>query len=41
MKIAAGMDKLDVKADASAAVVGSNLHFNTLAKAAIMELFKR
>ena len=27
-------DKLDVKADTSAAVVGFNLHFNTLAKAA-------
>jgi hypothetical protein len=26
-------DKLDVKADTSAAVVGFNLHFNTLAKA--------
>jgi protein-L-isoaspartate(D-aspartate) O-methyltransferase len=34
-------DKLDVKADTSAAVVGFNLHFNTLAKAAIMRLFKR
>ena len=34
-------DKLDVKADTSAAVVGFNLHFNTLAKAAIMGLFKR
>ena len=34
-------DKLGVKADTSAAVVGFNLHFNTLAKAAIMGLFKR
>jgi len=34
-------DKLDVKADTSAAVVGFNLHFNTLAKADIMGLFKR
>lgn len=34
-------DKLDVGADTSAAVVGFNLHFKTLAKAAIMGLFKR
>ena len=34
-------DKLPVKADTSAAVVGFNLHFATLAKAAIMGLFKR
>ena len=34
-------DKLDVSADSSAAVVGFNLHFNTLAKAAIMGLYKR
>ena len=34
-------DKLDVKPDTSAAVVGFNLHFNTLAKAQIMGLFKR
>jgi Raf kinase inhibitor-like YbhB/YbcL family protein len=34
-------DKLDVKADTSAAVVGFNLHFNTLALAEIMGLFKR
>jgi len=38
---AVGAEKLDVKADTSAAVVGFNLHFNTLAKAAIMGLFKR
>ena len=34
-------DKLDVKPDTSAAVVGFNLHFNTLAKAQIMGLYKR
>jgi Raf kinase inhibitor-like YbhB/YbcL family protein len=34
-------DRLDVSADTSAAVVGFNLHFKTLAKAAIMGLFKR
>jgi Raf kinase inhibitor-like YbhB/YbcL family protein len=34
-------DKFDVKPDTSAAVVGFNLHFNTLAKAQIMGLFKR
>jgi Raf kinase inhibitor-like YbhB/YbcL family protein len=34
-------EKLDVTADTSAAVVGFNLHFKTLAKAAIMGLFKR
>ena len=34
-------DKLEVKADTSAAVVGFNLHFNTLARAEIMGLFKR
>ena len=34
-------DKLDVGADTSAAVVGFNLHFKTLAKAAVMGLFKR
>ena len=38
---AVGADKLPVAADTSAAVVGFNLHFNTLAKAAIMGLFKR
>jgi Raf kinase inhibitor-like YbhB/YbcL family protein len=32
---------LDVSAESSAAVVGFNLHFNTLAKTAIMGLFKR
>ena len=34
-------DKLDVKVDTSAAVVGFNLHFNRLAEAKIMGLFKR
>ncbi len=34
-------ESLDVSADTSAAVVGFNLHFKTLAKAAIMGLFKR
>ncbi|HUI12889.1 MAG TPA: YbhB/YbcL family Raf kinase inhibitor-like protein, partial [Xanthobacteraceae bacterium] len=34
-------DKLAVKSDTSAAVVGFNLHFNTLAKAELMGLFKR
>ena len=38
---AVGEAKLDVKADTSAAVIGFNLHFKTLAKAAIMGLFKR
>jgi len=38
---AVGEEKLDVKADTSAAVIGFNLHFKTLAKAAIMGLFKR
>jgi Raf kinase inhibitor-like YbhB/YbcL family protein len=34
-------DRLDVRADTSAAVVGFNLNFNTLARADIMGLFKR
>jgi Raf kinase inhibitor-like YbhB/YbcL family protein len=38
---AVSTDKLDVKAEASGAIVGFNLHFNTLAKAEIMGLFKR
>ena len=38
---AVGDDKLDVKADTSAAVIGFNLHSKTLAKAAIMGLYKR
>ena len=38
---AVSMDALPVTADTSAAVVGFYLNFNTLAKAAIMGLFKR
>ncbi|HEY1310973.1 MAG TPA: YbhB/YbcL family Raf kinase inhibitor-like protein [Pseudolabrys sp.] len=38
---AVGKEKLDVTADTSPAVVGFNLHFNTLGKAEIMGLFKR
>ena len=38
---AVAADKLPVTADTSAAVVGFNLHFNTLAKAETMGLFKR
>jgi Raf kinase inhibitor-like YbhB/YbcL family protein len=38
---AVGSEKIDVAADTSAAVVGFNLHFATLAKAAIMGLYKR
>ena len=38
---AVGSEKIDVGADTSAAVVGFNLHFATLAKAAIMDLYKR
>ena len=38
---AVGAESLPVQADTSAAVVGFNLHFNTLAKAAVMGLFKR
>ncbi len=34
-------EMLDVQADTSAAVVGFNLHFKTIEKAAIMGLFKR
>ena len=34
-------DKLDVKADTSAAIGGFNLHFNTLARAEIMGLCRR
>jgi len=34
-------DTLDVTADTPAAVIGFNLHFKTLAKAAIMGLYKR
>ena len=38
---AVGSEKIDVGSDTSAAVVGFNLHFATLAKAAIMGLYKR
>jgi Raf kinase inhibitor-like YbhB/YbcL family protein len=38
---AVGKDKLEVAAETSAAVVGFQLHFSTLAKAAIMGLYKR
>jgi len=38
---AVGTETLDVKTDTSAAVVGFNLHFNTLARAEIMGLYKR
>ena len=38
---AVSADSLPVKADTSAAIVGFQLNFNTLAKAAIMGLFKR
>jgi len=38
---AVNTDTVNVKADTSAAVVGFNLHFATLAKAEIMGLYKR
>lgn len=38
---AVGVPELPVTADTSAAVVGFNLHFNTLAKSALMGLYKR
>jgi len=38
---AVGADKLQVTAESSAALIGFQLHFNTLAKAAIMGLYKR
>jgi Raf kinase inhibitor-like YbhB/YbcL family protein len=38
---AVGADKLPVEADTTAAVVGFQLHFNTLAKATLMGLFRR
>src|SRR3954447_12770885 len=38
---AVGADSLPVEADTSAAVVGFQLNFNTLAKASLMGLFKR
>lgn len=38
---AVGVDSLPVKADTPAAQIGFNLHFNTLAKAELMGLFRR
>src|SRR5919202_4086588 len=38
--VAVGVDQLPVAADTSAAVVGFQLHFNTLARASLMGLFK-
>jgi phosphatidylethanolamine-binding protein (PEBP) family uncharacterized protein len=38
---AVSVDALPVKADTSAAIVGFQLNFNTLAKGAIMGLYKR
>ena len=38
---AVSADSLPVKADTSAAIIGFQLNFNTLAKAAIMGLYKR
>jgi Raf kinase inhibitor-like YbhB/YbcL family protein len=38
---AVSQESLAVTADTSAAVIGFNLHFNTLAKATLMGLFKR
>lgn len=38
---AVGKDRLDANADTSAAVIGFQLNFNTLARATIMGLFKR
>jgi Raf kinase inhibitor-like YbhB/YbcL family protein len=38
---AVGLDSLNASADTSAAVIGFQLHFNTLAKAMIMGLFRR
>jgi Raf kinase inhibitor-like YbhB/YbcL family protein len=38
---AVGTDRLSVMADTSAAVIGFQLHFNTLARAVIMGLYKR
>ena len=39
--VAVAAETLPVTADTSAAVVGFNLHFQTLEKAALMGLFKR
>jgi len=38
---AVGVDSLQVTADTSAAIISFQLNFNTLAKAAIMGLYKR
>lgn len=38
---AVGLDALPVTADTSAAVIGFQLHFNTLEKASLMGLYKR
>ena len=38
---AVGIDHLSVTADTSAAIIGFQLHFNTLARTAIMGLYKR
>jgi Raf kinase inhibitor-like YbhB/YbcL family protein len=38
---AVSLESLPVESDTSAAVVGFNLHFNTLEKASLMGLFKR
>jgi phosphatidylethanolamine-binding protein (PEBP) family uncharacterized protein len=38
---AVSQQTLPVNADTSAAVVGFNLHFSTLAKATLMGLYKR
>jgi Raf kinase inhibitor-like YbhB/YbcL family protein len=38
---AVAVEKLDVKPDTSAAVIGFNLHFNTIATAKIMGLYRR
>jgi Raf kinase inhibitor-like YbhB/YbcL family protein len=38
---AVGIEKMDVTADTSPAVIGFNLHFNALARAELMGLFKR
>jgi hypothetical protein len=36
-----GTDRLSVTTDTSAAIIGFQLHFNTLARTAIMGLYKR
>ena len=38
---AVALDALPVAADTSAAVIGFQLHFNTLEKATLMGLYKR